>query len=118
MTIVGPGQFTLAAGEQVLVSIEKSVDPYLVTVSDLINAVWTPTPMPAPGGLQAAGGFTAPSSGTNVGFAILFNFAPGVAGNGLSDFYTVTITGSLGGSFPQIVFGPGFVTQNYFFQVQ
>ena len=117
MTILGPGQFGLSPGERVTVSITKSVAPYSAVLTDLFGGpAWAPKPDNA-GTLSAQGGFDAPAGGgATISFGGLFNFVPtGDGGDGSPDFYTVTLAGSSGGSFPIPVFGPGAPTRTFTF---
>lgn len=115
MTILRPGLFSAQPGERITVDVVKSFAPYSVKPSDLIGGTWSPRP-PDAGGLNAQGGFAMPSNDVN--FSLLFNFIPGAAPDSEGDFYMVTLTGSNGGAFPQMIFGPGFTTRTYRFQVQ
>jgi|SRR6267378_945541 len=121
MKITGPGEFSVSPGEQITVSIEKSVAPYSAKVSELTDGSWNPKPEPNNvSDLSAAGGFACPAnSGDSTSFGILFNFVPTpTAEGGSGDFYKVTIAGSNGGESPQLIFGPGFTTRTYHFEVQ
>ena len=114
MTLLGPGLFSAQIGERITVIIVKSLEPYSVTPSDLIGGTWSPVPT-NPGGLNAQGGFNMPSNDAT--FSLLLNFIPSATPDTSGDFYTVTLTGSSGGAFPQFIFGPGFTTRGYHFQV-
>ena len=109
---------TIAVGERISVQITKSIAPFSIQVSDLTGGTWSPKPVDN-GTLTTPGGFTAPPpAGVRISFSILFNFIPApVPSEGTKDFYTVTVSGSGGGSFHEKVFGPGFTTRTYEFSV-
>jgi hypothetical protein len=114
MITISSGRFKVAPNERVNVRIEKSKSTYDATPSDLVNATWNPKPANA-GGLTAEGGFNAPLNvGDVANFSILFNFPPSPNDDGSGDFYTVTFSG---GAPQQVIFGPGFTTRTYFFEV-
>ena len=118
MVIVGPGQFKVTSHENITVLIAKSIAPYSAEVSDLSNGSWNPKPNNN-GGLTAQGAFSCPTAqGDTTSFGILFNFVPSPTDDdGSGDFYNVTIKGSNGGEYPQMIFGPGFTTRTYQFEV-
>ena len=118
MTIVGPGRFKVTSRENISVLIEKSIAPYSAEVSELSHGAWNPKPNNN-GGLTAQGAFLCPTAqGDSTSFGILFNFIPSPnADDNSGDFYKVNIKGSNGGESPQMIFGPGFTTRTYQFEV-
>jgi hypothetical protein len=118
MTTTGPGKFSVISREEITVQIEKSVAPYTVEVSDLSNGTWNPKPENN-GGLTAQGAFSCGAAqGNTTTFSILFNFVPSPEANdNPDDSYSVMITGSNGGEYPDMVLGPGFTTRRYQFEV-
>ncbi len=95
MHIIDGSTFTVTASEPIRVDIQKTAAPYQASVSDLIGpAVWAPKP--APVGLTASGGFTAPAVvGSIVTFNVVFEFPPDATGAAPpGDQYVVTIRGN------------------------
>ena len=117
MTTTG-STHTIAVGERISVQITRSIAPFSIEVSDLTGGTWSPQPVDN-GTLTTQGGFNAPPpAGATISFSILFNFIPApVPSDATKDFYTVTVSGSGGGSFHEKVFGPGFTTRTYEFSV-
>ncbi len=108
--------FDVAPAERITIQITKSGAGGAAKVGDLTNATWAPKPDDN----GTSGGFAAPAAaGSTVSFGILFNFIPAPAppASGGPDTFSVTISGSNGGSFPQLIFGPGFTTRTYSFTV-
>jgi hypothetical protein len=116
MTPLGPGQFSVTPGERINVSITKSIAPYSVDLTDLFGGgAWSPKPDNG-GTLSATGGFDIPAgAGATISFGGLFNFVPSGDEGGPADFYTVTLSGAGGSTFPMPIFGPGAPTRTYTF---
>jgi len=118
MVTKGFGLFDISKGERITVQITKNAPPPTntsCTVSALTGAAWSPQP---PDG--GTGGFTGPTTvGAQVNFGILFNFvpAPNPPAAGAIEFYVVTISGTTGPPFPQLVAGPALTNRTYGFTV-
>jgi len=112
MQRIGPGQYRVSQGETITVDIKKSVGQWLVSVSNLDNASWNPEPDDGTdGSIQTPG-----TVGETASFTALYNFTPG--GDSAGDFYTVTFTGSKGGSSITYVDAPALQDRTYAFEVQ
>src|SRR5258707_10299157 len=100
MKRIGPGQYQVSPKEVISVAIKKSLGQWLVSVSDLENATWGPKP-----GDGTVGRFQSPDAdGAEASFTALYNFTPG--GDFEGDFYTITISGSNGGSHKTVLDAP------------
>jgi hypothetical protein len=112
MQRIGPGQYQVSPKEVISVEIKKSVGQWLVSVSGLDNATWGPKP-----GDGIVGRFQAPDTDSEeASFTALYNFTPG--GDFQGDFYTITISGSDGGSNDTFVDAPALQDRTYSFEVK
>jgi hypothetical protein len=112
MQRIGPGQYQVSPSEAITVEIKKSVGQWLASISDLENATWKPKP---DDGID--GSFQSPGAvGGTASFTALYNFKPG--GDSSGDFYTVTFTGSNGGSDTTYVDAPALQERTYSFEVK
>jgi len=112
MQRIGPGRYQVSLDETITIDIKKSVGQWLVSVSNLDNATWSPEP---DDGID--GSFQVPGTvGETASFTALYNFTPG--GDSAGDFYTVTFTGSKGGSSTTFVDAPALQDRTYSFEVQ
>jgi hypothetical protein len=116
MTRRGPGQFNVLPGERVTVVITKEIAPYSATTTEIFGgAAWSPQPDNS-GSLTASGGFDVPAAmGGHFSFGVLCNFVPSPATDTQADFYTITLSGNGGGSFPFFADPPGASTKVFEF---
>jgi len=118
MKIVDGGTFTVAPGEIINVTVQKSAAPYQASVSDLIGAAWAPKP--APNGLVARGSFTSPAAAqSTVSMAIDCDFIPDATGSfPPGDRYDITIQGNPAeDTRSSTVFAPGLQSRAFLFRV-
>ena len=112
MQRIGPGQYQVSCNETITVKISKSVGQWLASISNLDNARWDPKPADG-----TDGSFQSPATvGQTASFTALYNFKPG--GDSSGDFYTVTISGSNGGSDTTYVDAPALQERTYAFEVK